>query len=218
MAVPKVSSGTRIASGRGGDVAFAAPGLIDFLRTASQAEPLFNSMMREAAQQIAQVVVDRAKVNAAAQPPHGKPRPGSSGRSQAMVVVQGLKARRDRIPTITLDANMKFKSKSRNNAKRTRGIEGPSLGKRIPKPGTTVMKDVFFGAEFGGGRRKTTQQFLRHRGRSGYFFWQAVRDSKSYIVQEYSDAIERVLKKLADDAAGGYTNIGPGGMTTGNRR
>lgn len=200
MAVPKVSSGTRIASGRGGDVAFAAPGLIDFLRVSSQAYPDFNREIRIAAQQVAQVVVDRAKANAAAQPPHGKPRPGASGRSQAMVVVQGLKARRDRIPTITLDEKMQFKSKSRTNAQRSRGKEGPFLGKKIPKPGTTVMSDVFFGAEFGGRRRKTTQQFLRHRGRSGYFFWQAVRDSKSYIVTEYSDAIERVLKKLAAGA------------------
>jgi hypothetical protein len=43
-------------------------------------------------------------------------------------------------------------------------------------------------------------QFLRHRGRQGYFFWQAVRDSKSFIVSEYSDAIERVLKNLAKGA------------------
>ena len=62
------------------------------------------------------------------------------------------------------------------------------------------MSDVFFGAEFGGRRRPATQQFLRHRGRQGYFFWQAVRDSKSYIAKEYGDSIERVLKKLAAGA------------------
>ena len=117
-----------------------------------------------------------------------------------MVVATALRARRDRIPTIKLDEKRGFVSKSRSNRQRTKGVQGPSLGKKIPKPGTTTMGDVFFGAEFGGRRRKTTQQFLRHRGRSGYFFWQAVRDSKSYIVTEYSDAIERVLKKLAAGA------------------
>jgi hypothetical protein len=43
-------------------------------------------------------------------------------------------------------------------------------------------------------------QFTRHRGRQGYFFWQAVRDNKSFIVQEYTDAIARVLKNLAKGA------------------
>jgi hypothetical protein len=56
---------------------------------------------------------------------------------------------------------------------------------------------VFFGAEFGGGRRKTTQQFLRHRGNQGYFFWQAVRDSKSFIAQEYLNNVEKVIKTIS---------------------
>jgi len=56
--------------------------------------------------------------------------------------------------------------------------------------------DVFFGAEFGGRRRKTTQQFLRHRGRQGYFFWQAVRDSRSFIAKEYVLAIDDIAAML----------------------
>jgi hypothetical protein len=63
------------------------------------------------------------------------------------------------------------------------------------------MGQVFFGAEFGGRRRKTTQQFLRHRGRQGYFFWQAVRDNKEKIAAEYISAIDLVLKKLAAGAS-----------------
>lgn len=190
--MPKVSSGTRIASGRAGDVAFAAPGLLEFLRDASQAQEGFNKQMRKAAELVAQKVVDDAKRNAAAQPPHGQQRPGSSGRSQAQVVVNGLRARRDRIPTIKLDHNKLYPSKSRSNTRRTRGKAfGPGLTRKV------TMGDVFFGAEFGGGVRPRTKQFLRHRGRQGYFFWQAVRDNKSYIVKEYSDAIERVLKELA---------------------
>jgi len=181
----KVSTGTRIASGRAGDVSFAAPGLLDFLRDASQALPEFNNEMRKAAEQVAQHVVDRAVVSANGQAPHGKPREGSSGHSQASQVARALRARRDRIPTIKLDSKRGFVSASRPNRSRKQKV---------------TMGNVFFGAEFGGRRRKTTMQFPRHRGRQGYFFWQAVRDNKSFIVKEYSDAIERVLKNLAKGA------------------
>ena len=173
------------AVGRAGEVSIAAPELLQFLRLASQAYPEFNKEMRIAAEQVAQVVVDRAKANASGQPKHGRQRPGASGQSQAQAVVNGLRARRDRIPTIKLDHKRGFVSASRPNRRRKTKV---------------TMGDVFFGAEFGGRRRPTTMQFLRHRGRQGYFFWQAVRDSKSYIAKEYSDAIDRVLKSLATGA------------------
>jgi len=197
-----VSSGTRIAAGRAGEVSFAAPGLMEFLRDAGQAVEGFNKEMRIAAEAVAQKVVDDAKKNASAQPPHGRARPGSSGKSQAQVVVQGLRARRDRIPTIKLDHNRLYKSKSRSNRSRGRGRQGPGLSSAGIKgfDRKVTFGDVFFGAEFGGRRRNTTQQFLRHRGRQGYFFWQAVRDNKSYIVKEYSASIDRVLEKLAKGA------------------
>jgi hypothetical protein len=181
----KVKTGTRIASGRAGDVSFAAPGLMEFLREASQAQEGFEDAMRVAAKQVAQHVLDRAVINANGQPPQGKPRDGSSGHSQASQVVRGLRARQDRIPTIKLDHKRGFVSASRPNGTRKKKV---------------TMGDVFYGAEFGGRRRKTTMQFTRHRGRQGYFFWQAVRDNKSFIVQEYTDAIERVLKNLAKGA------------------
>lgn len=199
----RVQTGTRIATGRAGDVSFAAPGLMQFLREASQAHGKeFDKELRKAAQEVAQVVVDRARVNARAQPPHGKPRQGSSGRSQAAIVVEGLRARRDRLPTIKLDHNKLYPSKSRNNRSRGRGMMGPGLASAGIKgfDRKVTMGDVFFGAEFGGRRRKTTQQFLRHRGRQGYFFWQAVRDNKSFIAEAYQDAIESVLENLAKGA------------------
>ena len=149
-----------------------------FLRQASQASPQFNLEMRNAAIQVAEQVVEKAKVNAYAQPPHGK-NPGS--RSQAAAVVAGLRARHDRVPLIKLDPNRGYVSKTRSNRKRNKSVK---------------MQDVFFGAEFGGRRRPTTQQFLRHRGRSGYFFWITVRENRDFIIREYFDAIDRVLKKL----------------------
>lgn len=177
---PRTSSGA-LAVGRAGEVAFAVPELFKFLREASRASPKFDEEMRSAAQVIAQHIVDKARANAATQPPHGRVRPNSSGRSQAQAVVDGLRAVRDRIPQIRLSHTRNFVSRSRPNRKRKTNVK---------------MGDVFFGAEFGGRARPTTQQFLRHRGRQGYFFWQAVRDSKSYIAVEYANAIETVLKKL----------------------
>jgi hypothetical protein len=179
-------------------VGFVAVGLMDWLKEASQMHPQLMKELKLVNEGIAQRVVDDAKKNAAGQPPHGKN--NTSGRSQAQVVVNGLRARRDRIPTIKLDAKRGFASKTRTNKQRTRGIQGPFLGRKIPKPGTVTMGDVFFGAEFGGRRRKTTQQFLRHRGRQGYFFWQAVRDNRSYIANAYEDAIKTVFKSLAPGA------------------
>lgn len=168
------------------------------LKEWTQSEPLFAKELRLASEAVAQHVVDRAKLNASSQPQHGRPRSGSSGRSQAQTVVKELRAKRDRIPTIKLDGNRLYSSKSRTNTKRTRGKAfGPGLTRKV------TVGDVFFGAEFGGRARKTTQQFLRHRGRQGYFFWQAVRDSNSYIAKEYAASIERVLEKLGMEPGSG---------------
>jgi hypothetical protein len=192
----------KVASGRAGQVSFVAPGLMEFLRAMAQSDPEFKKEMGKAAQIIAEKVLQDAKKNAAAIPPHGKPNPRSSGRSQAQIVAEGLSARRGTIPRIQLNPKKQFTSRSRTNRQRIKNTrEGPSLpGKIRGFTRKVTMGNVFFGAEFGGRARKTTKQFLRHRGRQGYFFWQAVRDNKSYIVNEYNLAIDRVLKELAKDA------------------
>ncbi len=172
------------------------------LKDLGQKSPLFAKELRKASQEVAQHVVDRAKQNASSQSKHGPTVPKSSGKSQAQVVVNGLRARRDRIPTIKLDHNKLYPSKSRSNKGRGLGQLGPArfgAGESSPIRGfdrKVTYGDVFFGAEFGGRGRKTTQQFLRHRGRQGYFFWQAVRDSRSYIAKEYVRAIEDIASML----------------------
>ena len=146
-------------------------GLADFLRKASQADANFNKEMRIASQEVAQKLVVKARIEA-----------GSVTRSrQAVEVMKGMRARRDRIPTVKLDEKSGFVSQSRPNRIRKRKV---------------TRGDVFFGAEFGGARNKNTQQFLRHRMRSGYFFWPTVRKEKTEIAREYLDAIDRVLVKL----------------------
>lgn len=54
--------------------------------------------------------------------------------------------------------------------------------------------DVFFGAEFGGQKRKTTQQFRLHRGRQGYWLWPQLRADEKRMVAEWLDAIERAME------------------------
>ena len=147
-------------------------GLGAFLRKASLKSEFFNKEMRLASQQVAENLVVKARTEA-----------GSITRSrQATEVMKGMRARRDRIPTVKLSEKSGFVSQSRPNRKRARKV---------------TRGDVFFGAEFGGARTPKTQQFLRHRGKAGYFFWPTVRKEKTTIAREYQAAIQKVLDDLA---------------------
>ena len=159
----------------GGNDAIEIVGIAKFLREASKADERFNVEMRKAARQVAGNLVVKAKTEA-----------GTVTRSrQAIQVMRGMKARSDRIPTVSLSHKSPFISKSNPSKKRKRPV---------------TRGDVFFGAEFGGGARPTTRQFMRHRYRSGYFFWPTVRKEKENIAREYLDAIQKVLDTLKDRA------------------
>lgn len=167
--------------GRAGSVSIAPTsndairilGLKEFLRDMAKADDRFNTHMRQAAREVAEMIVVGAKMEAAT----------VTRNRQALEVMKGMRAYNDRIPTVKLADKSGFVSVSRPNRKRKRKV---------------TRGDVFFGAEFGGGARPTTRQFLRHRGRSGYFFWPTVRKMRNQIATAYLDAIDRVLKTLAD--------------------
>jgi hypothetical protein len=180
----------------GGNKAIEIIGIAEFLRDASKADANFNIEMRKAARQVAANLVIKAKAEAATM----------TRSRQAIQVMRGMKAKSDRIPTVSLSHKSPFISKSNPNKNRKRPV---------------TRGDVFFGAEFGGGATPRTKQFLRHRGRSGYFFWPTVRKEKENIAKEYLEAIDRVLVKLADDKAaiakaraeaGGVWNMTDSGM------
>jgi hypothetical protein len=160
----------------GGNAPVEIIGIAEFLRDASRADANFNKEMRKASRQVAANLVIKAKAEAAT----------VTRSRQAIQVMRGMKARSDRIPTVSLSEKSPFISKSNPNKNRKRPV---------------TRGDVFFGAEFGGGATPRTKQFLRHRGRSGYFFWPTVRKEKENIAKEYLEAIDRVLVKLADDKA-----------------
>ena len=167
--------------GRAGGVGIAVEveGLYDMLRGFSKASPFFNEMVRKVSTDLAVDLLAAVRVEA-----------GTVSRSrQALELTRGLKVRKDRVPSIRLQPNMLFRSKSRSNRKRGL-VQGPGLTRKV------TMGDVFFGAEFGGGERPTTKQFLRHRGQSGYFFWPTVRKKKNEIAQKYLEGIDEVVQKL----------------------
>jgi hypothetical protein len=151
-------------------------GIAEFLRDAQRANQNFDKEMKKAARQVAANLIIKAKEEAAT----------VTRSRQAIQVMRGMRARSIITPTVSLSHKSPFISKSNPNKNRKRPV---------------TRGDVFFGAEFGGGVRPRTQQFLRHRGRKGYFFWPTVRKEKENIAKEYLDAIDRVLVKLADDKA-----------------
>lgn len=51
------------------------------------------------------------------------------------------------------------------------------------------------GAEFGGGRRPTTQQFQPWKGHTGYFLWPAVRETREQFMHAYERAIDDLMRR-----------------------
>ena len=173
MATPFLRAGQVTISA--GNDAVEIIGIAKFLRDSSRANENFDKEMKKASRQVAANLIIKAKDEAA-----------TVARSkQAIQVMRGMKARSIITPTVSLSHKSPFISKTNPNSKRKRKV---------------TRGDVFFGAEFGGGARPTTRQFLRHRGRSGYFCWQTVRKEKENIATEYLDAIQRVLRTLKDTA------------------
>jgi len=175
-AFPNLPGDTGGTLGRAGTAAVAGntvqvKDLFETLRKFSNASPQFNKEMRKVAYTIAKDLQGQVRIEA-----------GSVSRaSQAVQVAKGLRASNDRIPTIKLRGKEPFISKTRPNSRRKKPV---------------TRSDVFFGAEFGGGATKTTRQFLRHRGQSGYFFWPTVRKRKNEIAKEYLEGIDKVVKRL----------------------
>jgi hypothetical protein len=170
------------AFGRAGSVSVIAgnngvevKGIYEFLRDASKADKRFDVESRVAAGKVAENLLVKARVEA-----------GSVFRNrQALEVMKGMRVGKDRIPKVYLATKSGFVSVSNPNRKRKRKV---------------TRGDVFFGAEFGGGARPRTKQFLRHRGKTAYFFWPTVRKEKENIAREYLDAIQKVITTLKDSA------------------
>lgn len=100
----------------------------------------------------------------------------------AKYLAPSIKAKRDRVPVVTLGSRKKLPA------------TGEGWQRSRSGPGQTLA-DVKFGAEFGGGARPSTRQFLPHKGTIGYFLYPAVRDEAADALKRYSEALRRALVK-----------------------
>lgn len=172
------------AKGRGGQASIYIEGVYQFLNAVQRADPEFKKELKKAAMDVAKVLIADTQKTAASVKHDG------TGRSAMFIeAAKGLRPQPDRFPTIKLAHNANFVSKSAPNRKRKTKV---------------TRGDVFFGAEFGGRARRSTNQFNPYvqsptgRGGRGYFFFPTVRRDAQKIADQYLDAIDVILRKLSD--------------------
>lgn len=136
-----------------------------------------NASLRDASQAIADKVAGDARSAAASQG------------GVAALVAPTIRSGRDRVPLVKMGSSSRLPT-SGSGWSRSRGGQRQTIG------------DVIWGAEFGGGARRSTRQFKPWRGNdtgAGYFLWPTVRGDRDYIEQAYGAAILEAI----DDAATG---------------
>jgi hypothetical protein len=94
------------------------------------------------------------------------------------LVATSVRTKRDRFPVIAAGG--------------TRRVASSSRGKKAKKP---AAGDLFFGAEFGGRGRRTTQQFRRWKGTTGYAFYPTLRAHSIELIDAYRDALEALARR-----------------------
>jgi hypothetical protein len=131
-----------------------------------------SARLRDASVKIAAHVADDARTRALRQA-HG---PGR-------LVAPSIKATRDRVPVVRQGSTRRLPPR---NGKQRQGSR-------------QTIGDLMFGAEFGGGARASTQQFLPWRGsseRAGYFLYPAVRANSAATGAAYSEALDDALQAI----------------------
>jgi hypothetical protein len=102
---------------------------------------------------------------------------GEGAGSQAALTAGSVKRRSDRVPVIVAGGTRRLK--------------------RTSSKGKATAGDVFFGAEFGGGRRPSTRQFPPWVGRRGYWFWPTIRRHLPDLRRRYIAALDELAAKWA---------------------
>lgn len=119
---------------------------------------------------------------------------GLSSDPQSRLVAGQIRTRSDRVPVILAGGSKKL-APARKIHRSTTSFTKTGKGKLV-KPSAG---DVFFGAEFGGKRRKTTQQFRPHLGRQGYWLWPTIRKDEQRMVDQWMKAVDLVAAVWKDD-------------------
>jgi hypothetical protein len=147
-------------------------GMDDFLRELRRAPKETRKAVSHANREIAKTVLVRMKQRSRIVP-HA---------AQYQTIIKSLKTPVGTVPKIQAGGT------NPKAATHRRMIDGK---KTRPASG-----DIFFGVEFGGGRRSTTRQFPPWRGKKGYVLFPTIIKMHGFIKKEYTDQIERVLKGL----------------------
>jgi hypothetical protein len=100
----------------------------------------------------------------------------ASDSPQSRLVAGTVRPIRDRVPVLAV-----------GGAKRV----APTKGRKRKRPSSG---DIFFGAEFGGQGRPTTQQFRPHTGTVGYAFYPTFRRHIGTVIDAYGDALDKMAR------------------------
>jgi len=100
----------------------------------------------------------------------------AAGDPLSEVVAQGLTLKRDRFPAIKAGGPGKV-------------TELAGDGRKTPTYG-----DLFFGAEFGGRGKATTQQFRPHKGRDGYWLYPQLREDAPRMLEQWGEVVDKIVK------------------------
>lgn len=110
---------------------------------------------------------------------------GAAG-PQAALTATSVKRKSDRIPTVTAGGSRRVRPNTRSKRRVDAG-------------------DIFFGAEFGGGRRPSTTQFPDWVGKTGYWFYPTIRRHLPALRRRYIATLDELAAKWGrgGDEAGG---------------
>lgn len=166
-------------------------GLVPVLRSLNTLGKDINARVREQSMVIAAEEALRLQ-RAAAQ----------SGDALSVAIGAAIRRRSDRLPTIVAGGSKRIQvTKQRTFTKfgttktgRVTRRQAKTKARKLPTAG-----QVFFGAEFGGGRKPTTKQFRPHQGRKGYWFWPQIREDEGRMLELWAKAVDQILS----DTTGG---------------
>lgn len=162
-------------TGRAGGVYIE--GLDSLLKDLSKAPKELNAEIRKEARVIGKELAKDIKEAA------GGVSPGSP--AQASLAAVSVQARSDRIVYVRGGGSRVLRTTKKVTLK-------GGATKVVKRSRPLQASQVFFGSEFG----SSLPQFPPHAGKQGYYFWPTIREKSDWVVRQYLDALEKVLRSF----------------------